>query len=103
MTLHRGVRSGLGAALPLALVAGLALAAATGFAADEARADHHHLELVSVTTDGGKTADCVGISTADGSTCLDGSKGAQTASTTLDVHENETKAVKKSSCARTKR
>ncbi len=102
MTLNRGLRFGLGAALPLALVAGLA-AAATGLAAGEARADHHHLELVSVTTDGGKTGECVGISTADGSTCLDGSKGAQSASTTLDVHENETKAVKKSSCARTKR
>ena len=101
MTLSCGSRFGVGAVLPMVLVAGLAVAALTSFAAGEARADDHQLELVSVETSSGKAELCVGMSTADGSTCLDRAEGAQVASTGLE--EPETPKVKKNSCARVKR
>ena len=78
-------------------VAGLALAAFTSYAGGEARADHHHLELVSIEAGDGKTQSCAGTVTADGS-CLDQSGATHVTSTVLE--EPGTAKVKKSSCAR---
>lgn len=98
MTMKRGGRFGVGAVLPMVLVAGFAVASLTSLAAGEARADDAALELVSIEAGSGKTESCVGMSTADGSTCLGRPEGAQVASTALE--EPETPKVKKGSCSR---
>ena len=101
MTLNRGGRFGVGAMLPMVLVAGLAVAALTSHTAGEARADDAQLELVSIEAGSGKTEPCVGMSTADGTSCLDQAAATRVASTTLE--EPETTKVKKSSCPRASR
>lgn len=99
MTVRREGRFGVGAVLPMVLVAGLAVAALTSHAAGEARADDHQIELVSIEAEGGKTAEsCAGLSAADGS-CLDQAATTTVASTAVDEHESP-KAMKKSSCPR---
>ncbi|MDE0391085.1 MAG: hypothetical protein OXI57_03325 [Rhodospirillales bacterium] len=98
MRSSRRGRFGVGTVLPLALAAGLAVAAFTSYAAGDARADDHQLELVSIEAEGGKTQSCAGTVAADGS-CLDQSGATHVASTALD--EQETPKVKtKSSCSR---
>ena len=94
-------RFGVGVVLPLAFVAGLALAALTTHGAGEVRADDAQLELVSLEAGSGKTGACAGMSTADGSPCLDGPEGAQVASTVLE--EPATPKMNKASCARASR
>lgn len=98
MTLSRRSRLGVGAVLPLVLATGLAVAAFTSYGAGEVRADDAQLELVSIDTGSGKTESCVGMSTADGSPCLDGPEGAQVASTAIE--EPAVPKVKMKSCAR---
>ena len=98
MTLRRQGRFGVGAVLPLVLVAGFAVASLTGLAAGDAHADDAALELVSIEAGSGKTNSCVGISTADGSSCLDQSAATRVASTVAD--EDVTPKVKKNSCPR---
>ena len=97
MRLSRRGRFGVGAVLPMMFVAGLALAAFTSYADGEARADDHHLELVSVGAGDGKTQSCAGTVAADGS-CLDQSDATHVASTVLD--EDVAPKVKAGSCAR---
>ena len=100
MTVRRESRFGVGAVLPMLLVAGLAVAALTGHAAGEARADHHHIELVSIDADGSKTAQsCAGMTAADGSSCLDPAATSEVATTAVDEHESP-KVMNKSSCSR---
>ena len=100
MTVRRESRFGVGAVLPMVLVAGLAVAALTSYTAGEARADHHHIELVSIEADGGKTAEsCAGMTAADGSTCLDPAATSEVASTAVDEHESP-KVMNKRSCSR---
>ena len=101
MTLRRGGRFGVGAALAMVLVAGLAVAALTSHAASEARAGDAELELVSIEAGSGKTEPCVGISAADGSPCLDRPQAERVASTVLEEHDTPT--VKKASCPRASR
>lgn len=98
MTLRRRGRFGVGAVLPMVLVAGFAMASLTSLAGGEARADDAALELVSIEAGSGKTNSCVGIDTADGSSCLDQSAATRVASTALD--EPDTPKVKKNSCPR---
>ena len=95
---RRGSRFGVGAVLPMVLAAGFAVASLTSFAAGEAHADDAALELVSIEAGSGKTESCVGISTADGSSCLDQSAVTRVASTALD--EPDTPKVKTKSCSR---
>ena len=95
---RRGSRFGVGAVLPMVLVAGLAVAAFMSHAGGEVRADDAQLELVSLEAGSGKTESCVGISTADGSSCLDQAAVTRVASAATDEHE--TPKVKKSSCSR---
>ena len=101
MTFNRGGRFGVGAVLPMVLVAGLALAALTSHAGSEARAGDAELELVSIEAGNGTTKSCDGMSAADGSPCLDRPDGAQVASTVLE--EPDAPKVKKSSCPRASR
>jgi len=98
MTLRRRGRFGVGAALPMVLVAGFAVASLMSLAGGEASADDHKLELVSIEAGSGKTHSCVGIDTADGSSCLEGSAATRVASTVVD--EGVTPKVKKNSCPR---
>ena len=99
MRATRGGRLGVGAVLPMVLVAGLAVAALTSHAAGEARADDHQLELVAIEAGDGKTQSC--IRTADGSSCVGQPEATHVASTVVDEHD--TPKVKKNSCARVKR
>ena len=101
MRLSRRSRLGVGAVLPLVLVAGFAVVALTSHAAGEARADDAQLELVSIETGSSKTDSCVGISAADGSPCLEGPEATRVASTALDEHESP--KVKTHSCPRASR
>ena len=94
----RGGRFGVGAVLPMVLVAGLAVAALTSHAAGEAHADDAKLELVSIEAGNGKAEACANMSVADRSACLDQAAATKVASTSLDEHEAP--MVKKSSCAR---
>ena len=73
----------------MAFVACLAVAAFTSYGADEARADDHQLELVSIEAEGGKTQSSV-----------DQTNATHVASTTLD--EDATPKVKAKSCSRAK-
>ena len=97
MTLRRRGRFGVGAVLPMVLVAGFAVASLTSLAGGEASADDHQLELVSIEAGNGKTQSCAGTVTADGS-CLVQSEATHVASTALDEHE--TPKVKAKSCPR---
>ena len=85
MTMRRRGRFGVGAVLSMAFVAGLAVAAFTSDA-DEARADDHQLELVSIEAEGGKTQSSV-----------DQSDATHVASTVLD--EDGAPKVKKRGCS----
>lgn len=87
MTMRRRGRFGVGAVLPMMLVAGLALAAFTSHPGGEALADDAQLELVSIDAGDGKTQSSV-----------DQSEATHVASTAVD--ELATPKVKKSSCAR---
>ena len=97
MMVRRGSRSGVGAVLPMVLVAGLAVAAFMSHAGGEVRADDAQLELVSLEAGSGKTQSCVGMRAADKSACLDRA-ATRVASAATDEHE--TPKVKKSSCSR---
>ena len=65
MTLRRRGRFGVGAVLPMVLVAGFAVASLTSLAGGEASADDHQLELVSIEAGNGKTQSCAGTVTAE--------------------------------------
>ena len=88
MTVRRRGRFGVGAVLPMVLVAGLAVAAFTSHGAGEARADDHQIELVSIEAEDDKAQSSV-------------DQAATTTVASTAVEEPETpKVMKKSSCSR---